>query len=114
MQIEKRRYTAKLRGFGRSGLLSRFFVLLFSATIATLVPAVVLAQQPGGTAGLSQITPTGKNAIRPFRIHIPQEKLDDLRPFSTPRASQFPWPSVSFPGNNTKRRGAGPSGRIRN
>ena len=81
MAIERRRYTAALRSFG---LHSRFFLLLLSTTIATVVPAVMQAQQPGGTAGSNQITSTDKNAIRPVRIHIPQEALGPSRGGNAP------------------------------
>ncbi|HEX8685655.1 MAG TPA: epoxide hydrolase N-terminal domain-containing protein, partial [Pyrinomonadaceae bacterium] len=67
MQLEKMLYEAKGRAAEGFGLLPRFLFLLFATTILT-PPAPVLAQRPAAA-----------NAIRPFRVHFPQEALEDLR-----------------------------------
>ena len=77
MQIEKVRYTVKALVRDGSAALSRLFVVLFSATMVIGLSAVMLAHQPGPFAGLNNSM--DKNAIRPFRVNIPQEALDDMR-----------------------------------
>ncbi|HEX8292736.1 MAG TPA: epoxide hydrolase, partial [Pyrinomonadaceae bacterium] len=67
MQLEKMLYEAKGRAAEGFGLLPRFLFLLLATTILT-PPAPVLAQRPAAA-----------NAIRPFRVHFPQEALEDLR-----------------------------------
>jgi pimeloyl-ACP methyl ester carboxylesterase len=67
--------TATSNTKGGLSLLSRFLVLL-AAMISLAPPATVLAQQPAQTA---TATDTAAAAIRPFRVHFPQEALDDLR-----------------------------------
>lgn len=98
MQFDKVRYTAKASAAVGCGRLSRFIVLLFAATMPLAPPAIVLAQQPaqadGQHQGVAAITktrtetattqpgtvqPAGTDAIRPFRVKVPQEALDDLR-----------------------------------
>jgi pimeloyl-ACP methyl ester carboxylesterase len=98
MQLETMQYTAKGRAADCFGLLSRFLVVLFAAAMPLAPIASVLAQQPAQTAGQNQgvaaiiktqtktamtppgtMRPTDTNAIRPFRIKVPQEALDDLR-----------------------------------
>src|SRR3982751_3598682 len=98
MQLETKQYTAKGRAAGCFGLLSRFLVVLFAAAMPLAPIASVLAQQPAQTAGQKQgvaaiiktqmeiaiaqpgtVRATDTNAIRPFRIKVPQEALNDLR-----------------------------------
>jgi pimeloyl-ACP methyl ester carboxylesterase len=98
MQLEKVQCTTKASAAGGFGLLSRFLVVLFAATMPLAPPAAVLAQQPAQTAGQNQgaaaitktqtetamtqpriMRSTDTSAIRPFRVHVPQEALDSLR-----------------------------------
>jgi pimeloyl-ACP methyl ester carboxylesterase len=108
MQLEKAQYAAKAHNTGAFGLLSRFLVVFFAATVSPAPTATVLAQQPAQTAGQTQgavktlaattattpketalnqlntvqpdtVTDTAADAIRPFRVNVPQEALDDLR-----------------------------------
>jgi len=81
MQIEKLQYTSRAHVNGGIGLLSRLLVVLLAATLSIGLSAVMLAQQPAGTfmTQSETVRPTDKNAIRPFRVRIPQEALDDLR-----------------------------------
>jgi len=93
---------------GTLGSLSRFLVALFAATVSLALAATVRAQQPAQTAGQTQgaikaraatttttqkeialnqlntvepdtATKTAVAAIRPFRVNVPQEALDDIR-----------------------------------
>jgi pimeloyl-ACP methyl ester carboxylesterase len=98
MQLETMQYTAKGRVAGCFGLLARFLVVLFATAMPLAPIASVLAQQPAQTAGQKQgaaaiiktqteiaiaqpgtVRATDTNAIRPFRIKMPQEALNDLR-----------------------------------
>jgi pimeloyl-ACP methyl ester carboxylesterase len=98
MQFDKVRYTARARAAVGFDLPSRILVLLFAATMPLVPPAAVLAQQPAQTAGQHQgvaainkartetattqpgtVSPADTDAIRPFRVKVPQEALDDLR-----------------------------------
>ena len=81
MQIKKVQYTARAHVNGGVGLLSRLFVMLLAATMSIGLSAVMLAHQPAGTfmTQSETVRSTDKNAIRPFRVRIPQEALDDLR-----------------------------------
>jgi pimeloyl-ACP methyl ester carboxylesterase len=65
MRIEKLQYTARAH-----------FALFLAAIISTSTATVFAQQSPISTAAP---TTTGKTAIRPFRVHIPQQALDDLR-----------------------------------
>src|SRR5688500_6256223 len=109
MQLEKVQYTAKAKGAGDFGLLSRFFVVLFAAT-TTLAPsdALLAQQQPAQTAGQNQgestvskvrtkaavtrpgtVRSTAADAIRSFpKIHMPQAAIDKLRR----RIAETQWP----------------------
>src|SRR3712207_5047620 len=69
MQFEKVQCGASAAG--GFGLLSRFLVVLFAATTTLGQHAAALAQQPA--------RPADASAIRPFRVQVPQEALDDLR-----------------------------------
>ena len=98
MQLEIVQYTAKGHAAGGPSLLSRFLVVLFAAATPLTPIASVHAQQPAQTAMQNQggaaiiktqtevamtqtgtARPTDTNAIRAFRIKVPQEALDDLR-----------------------------------
>src|SRR5262245_3407470 len=108
MQLEKAQYAAKAHTAGAFGLLSRFLVVFFAATVSPAATATVLAQRPAQTAGQTQVavkalaattattqketalnqlntvqpdtaTDTAADAIRPFRVNVPQVALDDLR-----------------------------------
>ena len=108
MQIEKTQYTAKAHTTGAFGLLSRFLVVFFAATISLAPTATVRAQQSAQTGGqtrgavkalaatatttqkegaLNQLnavqpdTATGAAtaAIRPFHVNVPQAALAELR-----------------------------------
>jgi pimeloyl-ACP methyl ester carboxylesterase len=108
MQFEKVQYTAQSHTAGSFGLLSRFLVVLFAATVSPALTATALAQQPAQTTGQTQgavkalaatTTKTQKETapkqlhpvqpdtgtdtvaatIRPFRVNVPQEALADLR-----------------------------------
>ena len=74
MQIET--FQAKAHASSDSSLRLRIFVIIFLATMWMPPSAAVLAQQPTQPA---TVRATGKNAIRPFRISIPQEAVDELR-----------------------------------
>jgi pimeloyl-ACP methyl ester carboxylesterase len=97
MQLGKVQCGAGAVAAGGFSLLSRFLVVLFAAT-ALAQPAAVLAQQSAQTSGPNQgaaviaksgvetvttqpgtARPADANAIRPFRVQVPQEALDDLR-----------------------------------
>ena len=93
-KIEKVQHTTNTYLAGGFGLLLRLLVALFAATVSLTLPASVLAQQSSQStaqpktaagvymAGDEAIRPVSKkdpNAIRPFRINIPQKVLDDLR-----------------------------------
>jgi pimeloyl-ACP methyl ester carboxylesterase len=98
MQLETVQYRAKGHAAGGFSLLARFLVVLFAAAMPLAPIAAVLAQQPAQTAGQNQgraaiiktqpekaitqpgtVRSTATNAIRPFRIEVPQAALNDLR-----------------------------------
>jgi pimeloyl-ACP methyl ester carboxylesterase len=98
IQLKKVRYAVKAHTTNVFGLLSRFLIVLFAAAMPLAPIAAVLAQQPAHTAGQNQggaaiiktqtekamtqpgtVRSTDTNAIRPFRIKVPQEALNDLR-----------------------------------
>src|SRR5262249_3015089 len=76
-------YTTKPYTAGAFGLLSRLLVALFAATLYLAPPATVFAQQLAHSSAQAQsaikASATEDNAIRPFRVNVPQEALDDLR-----------------------------------
>jgi pimeloyl-ACP methyl ester carboxylesterase len=98
MRLKKVQYTARAHTKGGFSFLSRFLVMLM-ATMTSLAPSATShAQQPAQTAeqarGVAAATKTrtetamtqpgtvrstDTNAIRPFRIKVPQEALNDLR-----------------------------------
>src|SRR5215213_11400212 len=83
MQLETSQHTAKARAAVGFGLLSRFMVVLFAAVVSLTAPAAALAQQParaGAVArGTAKTLAGGGDLIRPFRVRVPQEALDNLR-----------------------------------
>lgn len=82
-KLKKVRYTTKARTRGAFVLLSRLLVVLFVATVFLALPARVLTQQSAQIGVQAQSAAKAiaaeDNAIRPFRVHIPQEALVDLR-----------------------------------
>ncbi|RPJ80783.1 MAG: epoxide hydrolase, partial [Acidobacteria bacterium] len=52
--------------------------MLFAATVSLAPPATVLAQQPAQTGAQAQGAAEA-DAVRPFRINVPDEALVDLR-----------------------------------
>jgi pimeloyl-ACP methyl ester carboxylesterase len=92
MRLKKVQYKARERA--ARALLGRYLVVLFAITMPPAHIARVLAQQPAqgqtvaATVGIRTDTamnqpetfrPTGMDEVRPFRVQIPQEALDDLR-----------------------------------
>jgi pimeloyl-ACP methyl ester carboxylesterase len=82
-KLKKVHYTTKARIAGVFVLLWRLLVVLFAAMVCLAPLNRVLAQQPAQTdaqpQGAAKAIATEDNAIRPFRVHVPQEALDDLR-----------------------------------
>jgi pimeloyl-ACP methyl ester carboxylesterase len=83
MQLEKAQYTAKAGITGVFGLLSRFIVVLLAATGSLTPPASVRAQQPANTGMQAPSAARARagedDAVRRFRIKVPEEALVDLR-----------------------------------
>src|SRR5215211_7749347 len=83
MRLEKVQYTVTSCTAGYSGLLSRLLVVLLAAAASLAAPAAAPAQQPARAGAQSRSaakTLAGEgDAIRPFRLRVPQEALDDLR-----------------------------------
>lgn len=75
-KLKKVHYTTKARTIAAVGLFSRFLAVFFVAMVFLAPLDRVLAQQPAQTNAPAQIT---DKAIRPFRVHIPQVAIDDLR-----------------------------------
>ena len=82
-KLKKVHYTTKARTAGAFVLLSRLLVVLLAAMVFLALPAHLLAQQSAqiGTQaqGATKALATADNAIRPFRVHVPQAAIDDLR-----------------------------------
>jgi pimeloyl-ACP methyl ester carboxylesterase len=80
-KLKKVHYPTKARAVG-TVFLSRFLVALFVAMVFIAPLTRVLAQQPNQTSaqaqGVARIA-TQDNTIRPFRVHVPQAAIDDLR-----------------------------------
>jgi Epoxide hydrolase N terminus len=74
----RRSFLASSAAAGAFALLSRFLVVLFAATVSLAPPATVLAQQPAQTGAQAQGSAEA-NAVRPFRINVPEAALVDLR-----------------------------------
>jgi pimeloyl-ACP methyl ester carboxylesterase len=82
-KCEKVQYVAKARAGSVSGLLPRLLVALFTAA-ASLVPTVAtIARQTAKTGAPSRnaavARAAGADAIRPFRVNVPEADLADLR-----------------------------------
>ncbi|HYY57946.1 MAG TPA: epoxide hydrolase [Pyrinomonadaceae bacterium] len=93
MHLEKAQHTISAHVTRIFGSLSRFFVVLLATAMALAPPATVLAQQPApvgaqATKPINAIATEG-DSIRPFRVNVPQEALDDLRR----RIAATRWPS---------------------
>jgi pimeloyl-ACP methyl ester carboxylesterase len=82
-KLKKVHYKTKAHTAGAFVLLSRFLVALFVATVFLALPTRLLAQQSAQTDAQTQVAgkaiATENNAIRPFRVHVPQEAIVDLR-----------------------------------
>ncbi|WP_220186684.1 epoxide hydrolase family protein [Nostoc sp. ATCC 53789] len=89
-KLKKVHYKTKARTAGTFVFLSLFLVALFVATVFLALPARLLAQQSAQTGAQTQVAAkamsttgyayaTKDNAIRPFRVHVPQEAIVDLR-----------------------------------
>lgn len=82
-KLKKVRYKTKVRAAGAFFLLPRLFVGLFVAIVFLASSACVLAQQSAQTAtqaqSAAQAIAAEDNAIRPFRVHVSQEAIVDLR-----------------------------------
>jgi pimeloyl-ACP methyl ester carboxylesterase len=83
MQLEKGQCAAKAHTMCTVGLFSRLLVMLLTTTMSLTSSTAVLAQQPAPTGAQSQgatrASTTEDTSIRPFRVRVPQEALDDLR-----------------------------------
>ena len=89
-KLKKVRYKTKARTAGAFVLLLRLLVGLFAATVFLASPARILAQQSAQTIAQTQVADKAiaDNATRPFRVHVPQEALVDLRR----RIAAIRWP----------------------
>ncbi|MBW4696243.1 MAG: epoxide hydrolase N-terminal domain-containing protein [Lyngbya sp. HA4199-MV5] len=79
--LKKVHYATKTRTTAAVVLLSRFLVGFLVATVFLGLPAHLLAQQSAQTGVQTQVTHKAivNNAIRPFRVHVPQAAIVDLR-----------------------------------
>ncbi|MBW4565620.1 MAG: epoxide hydrolase 1 [Mojavia pulchra JT2-VF2] len=81
-KLKKVHYKTKAHTAG-TFVLSRLLAALLAATVFLALPARLLAQQFGQTGAQTQVTgkaiSTEDKAIRPFRVHFPQEVIVDLR-----------------------------------
>ncbi|WP_199300431.1 epoxide hydrolase family protein [Trichocoleus sp. FACHB-262] len=82
-KLKEGRYKTKTRTTSTFVLLLRLLVMLFAAMVLLALPVLVLAQQSAQTRTQTQVVSeaiaTQDNAIRPFRVYVPQEAIDDLR-----------------------------------
>ncbi|MBW4455324.1 MAG: epoxide hydrolase [Nostoc indistinguendum CM1-VF10] len=82
-KLKKVHYKTKARTASTFVLLSRLLVTFFVATVFLALPTRLLAQQSAQTGAQAQVAvkviATKDNAIRPFRVHVPQEAIVDLR-----------------------------------
>jgi pimeloyl-ACP methyl ester carboxylesterase len=106
MQFVKAQHTAKANATGAFGLLLRFLNVFFAVMVSLAPTVTAIAQQPARSGAQAEGTvrahapgddairsvskettlnrpdtgrSTGPTAIRPFRVNVPQEALDDLR-----------------------------------
>src|SRR5262245_28723367 len=125
MQLEKAQCTTKANITGTIGLFSRFLVVFFAAIVSLAPTVTVLAQQPAHSGAQAEWTvrahaagddsirsvsketalnqpDTGRStdttAIRPFRVNVPQEALDDLRR----RINATKWPEREYVTDQTQ------------
>lgn len=82
-KLKKVHYKTKTRTAGTFVLLWRLLVALLAATVFLTPSARLLAQQFAQTGAQTQVagkaSATEDNAIRPFRVHVPQEAIVNLR-----------------------------------
>jgi pimeloyl-ACP methyl ester carboxylesterase len=80
-KLKKVRYKTKARTAGAVVLLSRLLITLFAAAVLLAPPARLLAQQSAQTIAQAQVVDKviADSAIRPFRVHVPQAEIVDLR-----------------------------------
>jgi pimeloyl-ACP methyl ester carboxylesterase len=82
-KFEHVKHSAGTRAAGGSGLLSRLRVVLFAAAFSLAQAAVTVAQQPAQAGALTRNSAAaraaGADAIRPFRVNVPEAELSDLR-----------------------------------
>ena len=82
-KLETVQYVAEARAGSVSGLLSRLLVVLFTATASLGPTATTIAQQSAQTGAPSRnaavARAAGADAIRPFRVNVPEAELADLR-----------------------------------
>src|SRR5215217_5542587 len=80
MRLEQSQRAARANCKQPSGAFSRFLLLLLAAAMSLTAPAAH-AQQPdrAGAAAAAKSLAGEDEAIRPFRVHVPQAALDDLR-----------------------------------
>jgi hypothetical protein len=76
-KLKKVHFKTKARTAGTFVLLSQLLVALLTVTLFLAPPARLLAQQFAQIGAQTQVA-TEDNAIRPFRVHVPQEAIDDL------------------------------------
>ena len=92
MRPDKAQYTAKAQIMWIFGPLSRLLVVVFTTAASLTLPAAVLAQQPARMDAQAtkavKASATEDTSIRPFRVNVPQEALDDLRR----RVAATKWP----------------------
>src|SRR5215212_2467504 len=92
MQLEKVQHTAKAQIMCIFGPLARLLVVVFATATSLTLPAAVLARQPAKMDAQAtkavKASATEDTSIRPFRVNVPQEALDDLRR----RVAATKWP----------------------
>ncbi|HYY98711.1 MAG TPA: epoxide hydrolase [Pyrinomonadaceae bacterium] len=99
MQPREAQYAAEISVKRIFGLPSRILFVLMAATYLT-PPVAVLAQRYVHVgAPVAVKTRVGEeNAVRPFRVHVPQEALDDLRR----RLAATRWPDRETVGDRSQ------------
>ncbi|MBD2532072.1 epoxide hydrolase [Nostoc flagelliforme FACHB-838] len=78
IKLKKVHYKTKART-AVTFVLLRLLVALLAATVFLAPPTRLLAQQFAQTQVAGKAIATEDNAIRPFRVHVPQEAIVDLR-----------------------------------
>jgi pimeloyl-ACP methyl ester carboxylesterase len=83
IKLEQVQHAAGAHATSASGLLSRLLVVLFAATASLLPTATATAQQPALTVEQTRNAAAARaavaDAIRPFRVNVPEAELADLR-----------------------------------